>query len=101
MSGLEELARLINSEAGDELVILRNQDGKPDASEERETREARMVLEHIDKACKVRKQSLEEMLNNFEESAYNYARALREVISQAEEALKGQEQDRQETAESP
>ena len=39
MSGMEELARLINSEAGDELVILRNQDGRPDDSEEREERE--------------------------------------------------------------
>ena len=36
MSGMEELARLINSEAGNELVILRNQDGRPDDSEERD-----------------------------------------------------------------
>lgn len=59
--------------------------------------EAERILEHMARACKVREQSLEEMLNNFEESAYNYARALREVISQAEEALKYQDLDPRET----
>lgn len=59
--------------------------------------EAERILEHMARACKVREQSREEMLNRLEEIAPDYTQALLEVISQAEEALKYQDLDPRET----
>lgn len=55
--------------------------------------EAERILEHMARACKVREQSREKMLDSIAERAPNYAQDLRDVISQAEEALKYQDLD--------
>lgn len=55
--------------------------------------EAERILEHMARACKVREQSREEMLDSIAELEAHYAHDLRDVISQAEEALKYQDLD--------